>query len=181
MLTPEQLEEARQVFAEQARKNRERRKKEIAEAQAIKATMTVEEKIKFVNTPFDDMPLKLKPGMTKHPQKFNFVHIRQPHIGLQKETLAARVIRFRQKYKMSRTDFLNVCNIFAEHFDAPKQKTRLTMRDLVKYEDFNVCPKIDKMVVMAKATGFPIDFYAGYGKNDRRSDNPNIESRFRKR
>lgn len=181
MLTPEQLEEARRIFAEEARKERMEQKRRINEAQEIKAHMSTEEKIRFVNTPYKDIPGKLKPGMTKFPQKFHFVHIHKHHLGVQQETLAARIIRFRDKYDLSRVEFLNICNTFAERHDLPGQRTRLTNRDIVNYEDFNICPKIDKMVVMADAMGIDIDYFAGYGSASRDSKNEFIHARYRKK
>ena len=70
------------------------KKEAMAAAQVIKDNMTVNQKIAFVNTPYLDLPENLRVGMTKRPQKFNFIKMSNPHLGEQKETLAARLIRY---------------------------------------------------------------------------------------
>lgn len=153
---------------------KEAKKKLIAKAQLLKNNMTVDQKIKMLNTPYDKLPEELKPGMTKFPQVFNFVRMTHPHIGAQKETFGARLIRYRDKYHLTPERFCAVCNEFAMRYDAPArngrraQKTRITLRDLSNYENFNVCPKIDKMTVIAEAMGYSIDYFAGYGPESRR-------------
>lgn len=162
------------------------RKSSIAKAQLIKNTMTVSQRIQFVNTPYSQLPDELKPGMIQHPQTFNFIHMQKPNLGRQQETFAARLIRFRDKYHLTPEQFVNYCNDLAMRYDLPSdgtrraQKTRITLRDIHNYENFNVCPKIDKMTIMAEAMGVDIDYLAGYGTQNRRCRNQAIESRYRK-
>ena len=139
------------------------KKMKIAAAQKIKDEMTVEQKIEFVNTPYNELPDELKPGMTKHPQKFNFVKMMNPNIGEQKETFAARLIRYRHKYNLKPEQFCEIANEFAV-----KYGTKLTVRDISNYENFNICPKIDKMTAIAETMGVSIDYFAGYGPANRR-------------
>ena len=142
---------------------RAEKKRKIACAQCLKNAMTVEEKIRFVNTPYNEMPDVLKPGMVKRPQKFNFVKMNHPHIGEQQETFAARLIRYRDAHGLTPERFCEVANEFGEKFG-----TKLTVRDISNYESFNVCPKIDKMTLIAKTMGVSIDYFAGYGPKERK-------------
>ena len=142
------------------------------EAQKIKDQMTFEQKIAFVNTPYGCLPDNLKIGMTKRPQKFNFVKMKHPKIGDQKETFAARLIRYRKKYHLSVEDFALIANEFAKMYGA-----RVTKLDIINYENYNVCPKIDKMTAIAEAMGLSLDYFAGYGSDDRQSRNDILESR----
>lgn len=188
MLTPEQLEEAREIFRQEEIARRREKKRKIEQAQRIKDAMTVEEKIAFMNTAYKDMPELLQTGMIQRPQMFNSIHILHPHLSGQHETFAARLIRFRDKYGLDKESFLNICNVYAKQFDKKarkasgrkKQKTRITAKDLDNYENFNVCPKMDKMIVIAKAMGMSIDYFAGYGEQDSKSNNEIIEAKFRK-
>lgn len=151
---------------------RAERKIAIANAQKIKAMMTVEEKIRFLNTPYNEMPDELKPGMTKHPQQFKFVRLTKRNLGCQKETFAARLIRYRHKFNLQPEDFCAIANEYGKD-----SGIRITLRDINNYENFNICPKIDKMTLIAKAMGVGIDYFAGYGTANRRSKNMLIESR----
>ena len=160
---------------------RETRKQLINVAQVLKSRMTPEEKIKFLNTPYSQMPSNLQPGMTKKPQIFTFVKMRHPRIGEQNETFGARLYRYRWEMHLTPKQFCEVCNEYAKRFDVPAtmerkaQKVRITVRDLDNYENFNVSPKIDKMTVIAGATGMPLDYFAGYGPKHRRSRTSTFE------
>ena len=163
------------------------KKARIKAAQKIKDAMTVEEKIEFVNTPYNKLPENLQEGMAKNPQAFNFIRMSHPHIGKQKETFAARLIRYKDKYHLTNETFADICNNYAKKYDTKAtkdrkaQRTRITVRDLESYENFNICPKIDKMTVIAEAMGVGIDYFGGYGPDSRRSKNEILESKFRKR
>lgn len=179
-----------QVLAEIAReKAEERRQKKIRlqKIQAYKDGMSVEEKIKLMNTPYKDIPDDLKEGMVKHPQMFNFIRFSKPHIGRQKETFASRLIKYRDKYSLTQERFCEICNELAVKYDLPAkngrkaQRTRITMRDLIGYENYNICPKIDKMTIIAEAMGVSIDYFAGYGTDSRRSKNEILEAKYRKK
>lgn len=162
-------------------------KEKKATAQRIKDAMSMQEKIDLMNTPYKDMPEVLQAGMTKNPQTFNFVRISKPHIGRQKETFAARLIKHMDKYSLTPERFSEICNEFAAKYDVPAsngrraQKTRITVRDINNYENYNVCPKIDKMTVIAEAMGVGIDYFAGYGPDSRKSSNQILEAKYRKR
>lgn len=156
-------------------------------AQAIKDAMTVEEKIQFVNTPYKDLPEELQEGMTKNPQVFNFIRMSKPHIGEQKETFAARLIRYKDKYGLTDQRFSEICNEYAKKYDLKAtskhkaQKTRIRVSDLENYENYNICPKIDKMTAIAEAMGVDIDYFGGYGPMNHRSRNEILEAKYRKR
>ena len=151
---------------------RENLKTEKKAAQEIKNQMTFDQLICFVNTPYHKLPDNLKAGMTKRPQKFNFIKMSHPNIGDQKETFAARLIRYRKKYHLSVDDFATISNEFAKIYG-----TRITKRDILNYENYNICPKIDKMTAIAEAMGVSIDYFAGYGTSNRKSRNDIMESR----
>ena len=178
-------------YKEYLKKKKDADKKVIQEekaaAQKIKDAMTTEEKIKFVNTPVENMPKNLQVGMVKNPQAYNFVRMSKPHIGRQKETLAARLIKYMEKYSLTTETFCDICNEYAAKYDIPATKTqrgyrtRLFPRSVDGYLNYNICPKIDKLTIMAEAMGVGIDYFAGYGSDNRQSKNPVLESRFRKR
>ena len=144
------------------------RKRLIENAQMIKNSMTFEEKIKFLNTPYKDMPEELQPGMTKNPQKFKFVKMLRNRIGDQRETFGARLCRYRKTYHLTREQFCDIANSFGTLYGV-----KITKRDMINYEDFNVCPKIDKMTVITTVTDMPVDYFAGYGPNTRSKRPPN--------
>ena len=153
---------------------RAERKREKLNAQAVKDQMTFDQLIHFVNMKYPELPENLKAGMTKRPQKFNFVKMLHPNIGEQKETFAARLIRYRAKYHLSVEEFATIANEFGR-----MHNVRITKRDIFNYENYNICPKIDKMMAIAEAMGVSIDYFAGYGSNNRKSKNEFIESRYR--
>lgn len=186
MFTPEQRKEVEAAIRQERTDARAERKHQVAIAQALKNKMSVQEKIDFVNTPYDQLPEELRAGMTRRPQTFNFVRISKPNIGRQQETFAARLIRYRDKYSLKPEQFCAICNELAVKYDIPaekgrrSQRTRITLRDINNYENFNICPKIDKMTVIAEAMGVDIDYFAGYGAQSRRSRNQLVEARYRK-
>jgi len=150
------------------------RKQQKLAAQECKDHMTFDELINFVNTPYYELPENLKVGMTKRPQKFKFITMMHPHAGEQKETFAARLIRYREKYHLSVEEFASIANEFGW-----MHGVKITRRDIINYENYNICPKIDKMLAISEAMGVSIDYFAGYGTNNRRSKNDMIESRNR--
>ena len=150
------------------------KKEAMAAAQLIKDQMTVEQKIQFLNTPYKDMPDELKVGMVKNPQKFMFVKMKNHRIGDQKETFGARLIRYRAKYSLSQKDFCELAEEYGKNY-----KVHITLRDMNNYENYNVSPKIDKMTLIEEVMGMKIDYFAGYGAEDRTCRNEKIESRYR--
>ncbi len=153
---------------------RAERKREKLSAQAVKDQMTFDQLINFVNMKYPELPESLKIGMTKRPQKFNFVKMLHPNIGEQKETFAARLIRYRAKYHLSVDEFAAIANEFGR-----MHGVRITRRDIANYENYNICPKIDKMTAIAEAMGVSIDYFTGYGSSNRKSKNEFIEARHR--
>jgi len=143
-------------------------------AKLLKSQMTPNQKIDMLNTPYKDLPEPLKAGMTKNPQVFNFVRFAKPNIGRQQERFGARLIKYRTANHVNPKQFCDICNMYATQFDVPSEKgrgcqrTRITLRDLESYEENNVCPKIDKMMIISAVTGLPIDYFAGYGPDSRR-------------
>ena len=176
-----------QELAEEKAEARRQKKARMARIQEYKNSLTVEQKIKLMNTPYKDLPEELKEGMVKNPQMFNFVRFSKPYLGRQKETFAARLIKYRDKYSLTQQGFCDICNEFARKKDLPAtkdhraQRTRITLSDIISYENNNVTPKIDKMTVIAEAMGVSIDYFAGYGTDSRRSKNEILEARYRKR
>ena len=157
-----------------------------ASAQKIKDAMSLDEKIEMLNTPFQMLPAELQPGMTQRPQVFNFIRMSKPHIGRQKETFGSRLIKYMDKYNLTPERFSDICNEFAAKYDLPATATqravhtRVTVRDIDNYTNYNVSPKIDKMTIMAEAMGVGIDYFAGYGADNRKSNNQILEAKFRK-
>lgn len=130
----------------------------IEKAQAIKKLMTPEQKIEMLNTKYNDLPEELKAGMVKRPQQFKFIPMTHRKIGEQRETFGARLIRYRQNWHLSRENFCDIANEFAKAYGV-----KITLRDMSNYEDFNVCPKIDKMTAISQTMDLPIEYFAGYG------------------
>lgn len=200
-LTEEQLDKAREYFKEQKRILRLQNKTAKDRAQKIKDEMTVLEKIEMLNTHYDKLPDELKPGMVKYPQVFNFMRMERSNIGNQKETFGARLIAFRDKYNLSVEDFCKMCNQYAVQFDGFSSrkkplKTRVNPEDIRSYENYNVSPKIDKLVCIKQAMAFDMAYFTGYGKGipptaiasdytvkpfGPSSTNIQLEARFRKR
>lgn len=151
------------------------------------AKMSIEELIKFQNTPWNDLPDWLKeadPKLVQHPEACNYVRI----YGLagkaqrQKEIAASRIVRYMEKNrlitstekgtKLNYEKFADICNELAEKFDLPwldgkkAQKVRITARDLKNYTQERVTPKSDKMAVLASVTDLPLWYLSGYGDNN---------------
>lgn len=138
----------------------------------IKDQMTFDQLIRFVNTPYPKIPDFMKDRMTKQPQLFNFIKMNHPNMGKQQETFAARLVRYRKKYRLSTEDFALIANEFAKIHG-----TKITTSDIINYEYYNICPKIDKMTAIVEATGMSLDYFAGYGTSNRKSKNSIIECR----
>lgn len=136
--------------------------------------MTLDEKIEFMNISYFNLPENLRVGRVKRPQPFNFVKMKHPNAGTQKETFAARLIRLRKKYHLSQTDLAFAANQFAS-----KYGSQVTIHDICNYENKNVCPKIDKMTAISEALGVSINYFAGYGPEEAHVKNPVIEARSR--
>ena len=149
---------------------RAQKKERIKSAQEIKDEMMVDQLIAFVNTPYKDLPENLQAGMTKRPQKFCFVKMTHKNIGEQRETFAARLIRYRTEHHLSVDEFATIANEFAKMYGA-----KVSRRDIYNYENFNVCPKIDKMTAISEAMGVSMNYFAGYGPIVRKSRNALIE------
>ena len=145
---------------------------DLALANKLKKHMTFDQFINFVNTPYKEIPRILKVKMTQRPQRFRFINMKAPEAGFQKETFAARMIKFRVKYHFGREDIATIANEFARDYG-----TRVTLRDIRNYELYNICPKIDKMTAIAEALGLSVDYFAGYGPSNRKSKNETIEKR----
>lgn len=173
-------------IAEEKKQARIEKKIRLKKIQEFKDSLSVQQKIDLMNTPYHMLPANLQEGMTKNPQMFNFIRFSKPHIGRQAETFAARLIRYRDKYHLTQQNFCDICNEFAQKHDLPAkdgrraQRVRITLRDLIGYENYNICPKIDKMTIIAEAMGVSIDYFAGYGPDSRRSKNEVLEARYRK-
>ena len=175
-----------EIAAEKAEARRQK-KERLKKIQAFKDAMTVEQKVQFMNTPYKNLPEELREGMVHWPQMFNFVRYTKPNIGRQKETFAARLIKYRDKYALTQQGFCDICNELASKYDLPAkngqraQRVRITTRDLIGYENYNICPKIDKMTIIAEAMGVSVDYFAGYGSENRHSKNELLEAKYRKR
>jgi len=156
-------------------------------AKEMKDAMTAEQKIEFLNTPYEKLPDELKAGMTENPQVLNFIRMSHPHIGEQKDTFAARYVRMKEKYQLTDKEVSDMANIFAKKFDLKKtdkhkaQKTRVTVNDLQRYENYNITPKIDKLTAISRALGFSIAYCGGYGPESMCSKNDVLEAKYRKR
>ena len=155
-------------------------------------SMSIEERLKFIHTPYDEYPDWIKqafPKLVQFPEQNNFVRI----LGLvdederQREITGARIIRYMESHgfvtadeegpKLDYNRFAKVCNELAERFDLERrpghksQQTRLTECNLKSYTCMKVTPKKDKMAVLAAAMNVPIWYLAGY-----LNDNPDIKS-----
>jgi len=148
--------------------------------------MTVEERIKFLNTPWADQPDWIKENLTKlvkYPEEFNFLRIagEVSESSRQKEVFGARLLRYMEKYRFITSDeegtkldykrFCEVCNTLAEKYDLASrpgkraQITRITPADLKSYTQERVTPKKDKLTTIAVAMNVPVAYLGGYGSN----------------
>lgn len=153
------------------------------EIEAFFNRMSVEERIKFLNTPWEEQPEWIKENFksfVRFPEEFNFLRV----AGIvskemrQKETFGARLIRYMENHgfitgteegtKLHFENFAQVCNTLAENYDLPyrpghkAQRTRITTSDLQGYTTKNITPKKDKLTVISAATGIPIAYFGGY-------------------
>ena len=170
--------------------------------------MTPEERIAFLNTPWEEMPEWIKEGnprMVKYPEEFNFLRIAGEvnKEERQKEIFGARIVRYMEKYGMITSDeegthlhykrFSEICNELAEKYDLAwrpghkAQRTRVTPTDFKGYTSDRITPKKDKLVTIAIATGLPMSYLGGYRDDDPHSNNPDpagigpFSGKFRKR
>lgn len=176
------------VTARKQKEHEEKKAKEKAErnkkretAQSIKDAMTINERIEFLNTPFVELPDALRDDkLVLHPQELNFVRFADPGAGLQRETFAARLIRYMDSHGFVTTDeetgnvkldlerFSQICDEFAKPFDTKArrghrpQKTRVSPTNLNSYVNWNITPKIDKLTVISEAMNCDIEYLCGY-------------------
>ena len=148
--------------------------------------MTVEERIAFLNTPWEDQPEWIKENLTrlvKYPEEFNFLRIagEVDEKARQKEIFGARLLRYMEKFRFVTSDeegtkldykrFCNVCNELAKNYDLAArpgkraQITRITPADLKSYTRERVTPKKDKLTTIAVAMNVPVSYLGGYGSN----------------
>ena len=171
----ELFEEVRKVVNAEteakAKADRALKEEKLRKAQRIKDSMTVEEKIRMLNTPYEELDEDLQIGMTRNPEYHNQARMHHPHIGEQQERSAARILRFRTNHGMDEQEFCNFVNLYAKKYDIKKTKwgkgkrTRLIVRNVKQYENFNTSPKAEKMAAIAEAMGMPVTYFEGYGKN----------------
>ena len=178
--------------------------------EAYLAAMSPEERIEFLNRPWNEQPEWIKENITdlvKYPEQFNFLRVAEivNESERQKETFGARLVRYMETHgfitsdeegtKLHYENFSAVCNKLAEKYDLERrpgrkaQKTRISTSDLKGYTSKNITPKKDKLTVISAATGIPIAYFGGYLDNDPMNLNPDPNSngpfrpvtRFRKR
>ena len=172
---------------------REERKTLRQKLEAYLNAMTPEQRIEFLNTPWEKLPEWIKEGfpeMVKFPGQFNFLRIagEVAREERQHETFGARLVRYMEAHgfvtssekgtKLHFDHFSEVCNELAEIFDIPAtktrkgQRTRVTVRDLQNYTSCNVTPKIDKLTTIAVAMDCPMTYLGGYGPNEPPKNGP---------
>ena len=119
---------------------------------------------------------KMDQKTVKHPYDYNFVKMSKPNLGARDQSFAERLAAYMNKYNISIRNFVKLS---AEY--AGKYGTKITERDLSNYLYQGKSPKIDKLYAITQVMGVTIDYFCGYGPRNRRSKNPIIEARYRKR
>ena len=143
-------------------------------SRAIKAKMTIDQFIDFLNTPYQGKSETMSVDATKNPMKMRFVGIVHKNEELkQRETTGSRIFRIRNKARMTQAEMVRFVNQYGKDYEI-----KITLDDLVRYEEFNVTPKHDKLWLIAVAFGVSVDYLSGYGDNDCKSDNFIIDARF---
>ena len=138
-------------------------------AKAARATLTVDERIKLLNTPYGNIPDMYRPGMTKWPYRFEYMKMQNPGIGQQVETFGARLLRFMKNHGVSPVQLSMMASEYGAQFFV-----KVTLRDIYSYIDRNVAPKIDKLMAISAALDMPLDYFPGYGSSNR------ISTKFKK-
>lgn len=120
----------------------------------------------------------VKPNCTevKNPYKYNFIKITNPKLGGRKDSFADRLAFYMNKYHLSAKQFANISQELAG-----KNGFKVTEMDISGYLYRGVSPKIDKLYAISQVMGVSIDYFCGYGTKNRKSRNPIIEARFKKR
>lgn len=163
--------------------------------------MTIEERINFQNTTWDEQPDWIKENhkkLVKHPEAFNDMRISGSvkKTARQNEVFASRVLRCMEQRGFVTSDeegtkldykrFSDLCNDLAKDYDLPAvhgkraQRTRVTPADIKSYIEDCVTPKRDKMTVIAEALDVPMGYLGGYGSNTPPKTNDLISGKFRK-
>ena len=117
----------------------------------------------------------LEQTVTQHPYDYNFIRIKNPHIGFRKEKFAERLAAYMNKYHLTAKKFAEL-----SHELAGKKGFRVTERDISNYLYRGISPKIDKLYAISQVMGVDLDYFCGYGASDRKSRNPIMEARYRK-
>lgn len=112
----------------------------------------------------------------KNPYPYNFVKMAHPEIGTQNEPFSDRLKRYMNKYTLTAKRFAEL----SEEYAGP-HGTKVTESDINGYLYYGWSPKIDKLYAITQVMGVTIDYFCGYGPRNRRSKNPIIEARYRKR
>ena len=154
--------------------------------EAFFANMSAEDRIAFLNTPWENQPEWIKENMkdlVRYPEEFNFLRIagEVAKSARQKETFGARLVRYMEAHgfitsdedgtKLHFENFSDVCNELAEKYDLARrpghraQRTRITTSDLKGYTTRNITPKKDKLTTIAVAMDVPVTYLGGYGSN----------------
>lgn len=142
---------------------------------AILRHMTVKQYIDRLNSPYEGMSPEISVDITKHPTKMRFVSMaHEDETMKQKETSGARVFRIRNMAGMTDDEACKFINPYGEAYGV-----KITLKDLEAYQERNVTPKADKMFLIATAFGVSVDYIAGYGDNECKSDNFIINKRFK--
>lgn len=119
---------------------------------------------------------KLDNTVVRNRYDYNFIRMRNPRLGKRDQPFAQRLADYMNKYSLTAKDFARLSAEYSGKFG-----TKVTQRDIEGYLYSGKSPKIDKLYAITQVMGVSIDYFCGYGSRRRKSKNPIIEARYRKR
>ena len=119
---------------------------------------------------------KLSETHVRNRYDYNFIKMKKPMIGNRDQPFAQRLADYMNKYTLTAKRF---AELSAEY--SGKYGTKVTEDDIKGYLYAGKSPKIDKLFAISQVMGVSIDYFCGYGSRNRKSKNPIIEARYRKR
>lgn len=119
---------------------------------------------------------KLSDTKVKNRYDYNFIRMKKSNIGDRNQPFAQRLADYMNKYTLTAKRFADLSEEYAGLYG-----TKVTEDDIKGYLYCGKSPKIDKLFAISKVMGVSIDYFCGYGSRNRKSKNPIIEARYRKR
>ena len=92
------------------------------------------------------------------PYGCKFIRMQNPNIGRRKDSFSGRLRKIMEKEHVSIEGLAYVADIYARKFGA-----KVTEADIYGYLHYDITPKSDKRIAIAKTLGVTEEFLCGYG------------------